>query len=140
MRWLRSLAPWALLAATLVGLYLGATPPAHRRTILDAASLLGILLLALPAIRVNEQGRLIDQVRRLQIGIREIERHLSARTGLDADVRRRQEETLRQRKASLETILDELTTGKGAWTPWVHRALYGGYVLLFGAAVARVLS
>lgn len=136
-RELRSLGPWILLLLAIIVVLLS-VPPTVRTTVLNAVTLLGMAFLAVPAIRVNEQGRLIERVKSLQAGIETIEAMLESRSEAP-EARTRQEATLETRRKTLEDVLKELTQGKGAWTPWVHRALYGGYVLLFGAAMGRIV-
>ena len=105
----------------------------------NIVSLLGILLLAAPAIRVNEQGRLIESVRKLQSGITAARAKLEAQSTLDDEQRKVLRKDLNKRDERLEAILNELTTGRGAWTPWVHYTLYSGYVLMLSAATVRVV-
>jgi hypothetical protein len=131
---------WVLLLAVLVATLLLVVPPTQRPQALHLLSLIGILLLALPAIRVNEQGQLIERVRALQAGIRTIEATLQSGTDLVEDVRRRQTATLQERRSDLERNLDDLLRSKGAWTPRVHAALHLGYVAVLAAAIARVLA
>jgi hypothetical protein len=131
---------WVLLLAVLVATLLLVVPPTQRPQALHLLSLIGILLLALPAIRVNEQGRLIERVRALQAGIRTIEATLQSGIDLAEDVRRRQTATLQERRSDLERNLDDLLRSKGAWTPRVHAALHLGYVAVLAAAIARVLA
>jgi len=140
----RPLLPWLLTTATLVTLFgllfeFDLVEPGHQPFVLNLVSLAGIVLLAVPAIRVNEQGRLIERVRTLQTGIEADEEFLRRQDRLSPAVRKRQEKTLKERQSALADTLKELISGKGAWTPVVHRTLYLGYVLLLGASVARVL-
>lgn len=139
MRILGAIWRWALLLLVLVALFFLAIPEAWRPRILNVTTLAGTLLLAVPAIRLNEQGRLIDSVRTLQAGIVAIGRSL-AEGRLGDDDRRSQQADLDRRRADLESNLNELTAGKGAWTPWVHRTLYAGYVLILAAALARAFG
>lgn len=136
VRWLRSYWPWLLLLVVVIGA-LFVVPDAKRSLVLNTATLVGVLLLAVPAIRINEQGKAIERVRSLQVGISAIQTTLADRS-LKPEVRERQTATLSERRELLQTALDELTIGKGAWTPLVHRTLYGGYVLVLGASVARL--
>ncbi len=131
---------WVLLLAALVATLQFVVPVTHRPQALHLLSLIGILLLALPAIRVNEQGRLIERVRALQAGIRTIETTLQSGTDLAEDVRLRQTATLQERRRDLDRNLDDLLLRKGAWTPRVHAALHLGYVAVLAAAIARVLA
>jgi hypothetical protein len=131
---------WVLVLAALVATLLLVVPVTQRPQALHLLSLIGILLLALPAIRVNEQGRLIERVRALQAGIRTIEATLRSSTDLAEDVRRRQTATLEERRRDLEANLDDLLRSKGAWTPRVHAALHLGYAAVLAAAIARVLA
>ena len=142
MRVLDSLWPWGLgLVAVTLGLLWGAgLLEAHDKPrLLNVATLAGMALLAVPAIRINEQGRLIASVQGLQKGI-EAARAALKDADLAKDRRAMHKTSLDEREKLMADTLGELTGGKGAWTRPVHAALYGGYVLLLGAAVARVLA
>lgn len=139
MRILGAIRFWALLLLVLVALFFLATPEAWRPRVLNIATLAGTLLLAVPAIRLNEQGRLIDNVRTLQAGVVAIGKSLE-QGKLSDDVRRRQQADLDKRRSDLESNLNDLTAGKGAWTSWVHHLLYTGYVLILAAALARAFG
>lgn len=139
MRLFASLWGWVAIGAALTALFWLATPPRLQTPILNLASLAGILLLAVPTIRVNEQGRLIERVRSLQAGIKVAEDALGDDEALTREDRARHTGDLHDRKTRLGSTLDDLLTGKGAWTPAVNGTLYGGYVLLLGSSLSRVL-
>lgn len=138
MRLLVALWPWGLALVLLAGGLAFALPPEYQSTALNVASLLGMLLLAVPAIRINEQGRLIASVQGLQQGI-EAGRKALEEASLSADKRAQHRKSLEDRESRLAATLKELSGGKGAWTRPVHVALYGGYVLLLASAIARVV-
>lgn len=138
MRLLASLWPWGLALVLLAGGLAFALPLEYQSTALNVASLLGMLLLALPAIRINEQGRLIASVQGLQQGI-EAGRKALKEASLSDDKRAQHQKSLEDRETRLAATLKDLASGKGAWTRPVHVALYGGYVLLLASAIARVV-
>lgn len=138
MRLLVSLWPWVMALVLFAGGLAYGLPPEHQAAALNLASLIGMLLLAIPAIRINEQGRLIASVQGLQQGI-EAGRKALTEASLTADKRAQHQKSLEDRENRLAAVLKELASGKGAWTGPVHAALYGGYVLLLASAVARVV-
>ena len=142
MRAADSLWPWLLgLVAVTLGLLWGTglLEAADKPRLLNLATLIGMVLLAFPAVRINEQGRLIASVQGLQKGIEAARAALKDAT-LAEEKRAAHQKSLDQREALMADTLSELASGKGAWTRPVHVALYGGYVLLLGAAIARVLA
>lgn len=136
---LKPLLPWVAATAVVALVLAFAFEPPRQTTALNVASLLGILALAIPAVRINEQGRIIDRVRALQAGIDSKENALQSDRTLSAERRAAREDAIQRDRERLAPLLRELTEGKGAWTPLVHRTLYSGYVLILGAAVARVI-
>ena len=142
MRAADSLWPWILgLVAVTLGLLwvTGLLGADEKPRLLNFATLIGMVLLAVPAIRINEQGRLIASAQGLQKGI-EAARAALKDAALAEDKRAVHQRSLDQREALMAETLSELAGGKGAWTRPVHVALYGGYVLLLGAAIARLLA
>lgn len=139
MNVLRSLWLWFVATLILVATLRYALPEACRQIAGNIVSFVGILLLSIPAIRINEQGRLIERVRSLQIGLTAMKTNLEATTAIAASQRKRLEDDIRKRECRLAASLGELTQGKGAWTMPVHFCLYAGYVLLLGAAAARAI-
>lgn len=131
--------PWlATLVATVLSIRLAVEPAWQPRTI-DIVATIGMGLLAVPAIRINEQGRLIARIQSLQKGIDTLKEALKD-VELPPEKRKDHEKSLAARRDKLNDTLDKLSGDKGAWTTPTHLALYGGYVLLFGAALARVLT
>jgi hypothetical protein len=136
---LRSLWRWIVATLILIAALRYALPEPWRPIAGNIVSFVGILLLSIPAIRINEQGRLIERVRSLQIGLAAMKTQLEATAGIDASQRKRLENDMRNREQRLAASLGELTQSKGAWTMPVHFSLYAGYVLLLGAAAARAI-
>ena len=138
MRLVAALWPWGLALVLLAGGLAYGLPPERQSTALNIASLIGMLMLAVPAIRVNEQGRLIASVQGLQQGIEAGRAALKDAT-LSAEKRAQHQKSLDDRESRLAATLKDLASGKGAWTRPVHVALYGGYVLLLASAIARAV-
>ncbi|MFQ5468449.1 MAG: hypothetical protein ACE5DS_09990 [Kiloniellaceae bacterium] len=130
--------PWILLLVLATAGFAWGIDAPTRPAALNLASLFGMLLLAIPAIRVNEQGRLIATVQSLQKGIEALRVALQEKT-LSEERRAIHEASLAERTELLAGELSNLSSGKGAWTRPVHYTLYGGYVLLLATALARTL-
>jgi hypothetical protein len=136
----KSIWPWALLACVLSLVLWKGVPSEHQITALNIISLLGIISLAIPTIRVNEQGKLIESVRSTQVKITSIQNSLEDNNDISDQQREVLKKDLENRKATMQYHIDTLATEKGAWTRPVHNFLYLGYVLLLGASIVRVLS
>lgn len=95
-------------------------PTSARSHAANLLAMVGILLLSVPAIRLNEQARQIYRVQTLAN---------AAREDIDVD---------HDRINRLVAIEQELVSQKGGWSPFVQGLLYAGYALLFASAVARL--
>ncbi|MGI9333984.1 MAG: hypothetical protein ACR2RL_12615 [Gammaproteobacteria bacterium] len=131
--------PWLAALFGVVAVMRWGVSPALRPSAVNVATLIGMVLLAVPAVRLNEQGRLIARIQSLQKGIEASMQALAARD-LAKDKRTLHEASLASRRGHLETTLNELASGKGAWTRPVHYTLYCGYIFLLGSAITRVLA
>lgn len=108
-----------LMAASLaLGLAALLLPPEHRLAAANVTALLAVAALAIPVIRLNQQGRQLAEAQDLARAARDEE-------GDGSGLR--------------EALVTRLADRKGSWAPWIERTLYGGYVLLFGSAVIRLL-
>lgn len=138
MRYVRKLWPWAILLVLVTGLLGWGINPTYRPQAVNGATLLGMLLLAAPAIRINEQGRRIAKAIDLQKGIADTREALHKAELTDKD-REEHQGSLEQREQWLADALKELAGEKGTWVITVHAMLYLGYVLLLASAVTRVV-
>ncbi len=132
--WLRVL--WLLVPAAVWAM--GAkVPPDKLNAYMAVILLASTLLLAFPAIRINEQGRQIARIKPLLAGIETQEDRLGQLdpTSPDYEPLRRD---LEDRRARLKAIETELAGAKGQWTTAVHVCLYAGYGLILGVALVRV--
>lgn len=102
-------------------------------------TLLGTLALALPAIRLNEQGKQLTSLKTLITGIAAEEERL-AKLDRESEDYRKGEADLKDRRARLTRRERDLGEAQGAWTPAAHRLLYIGYGLILGAAIVAVLK
>lgn len=101
-------------------------------------SLLGILLLAVPALRINDQGRLIARIKPLIDTLDAEKKNLGALDQSNADSQS-QKSDLEERKKNLEEIKQKLAGEKGSWTWQVHLCLYAGYGAILCSAIIRLL-
>lgn len=106
-----------------LGLFLGLAFASLRTPLANWLGLLGILTLALPALRLDEQGRNLDAAETLA----EAERNRPKSDGNDERLNR------------LDQLVSIFDDRKGRWTPLIHRLVLIGYVLLFSSAVIRLL-
>ncbi len=134
---LRSLSRYLVLAAAIASLSL-LLEPAWRERLANAAALLGILCLALPTVRLNEQGRKIWRVQSLLASIESQESAL-ADNSLSGQERAKLQASLDSRRQRLREVERTLVGDRGAWTPTVHFLLYSGYALFFTSALVRLL-
>ena len=105
-----------ILIAVLVGVIVRTQLPDMQSKLANLAGFLGIVLLAVPTIRLNEQAR---QVYRANLLIE------AGKAAGDED-------------GDLKKIRRILENRRGAWSPLVQRALYLGYALMFLSALLRV--
>ncbi len=137
-RALTSISNYIALAALLTLAAL-ALEPKCRGQAANITAALGMLCLALPTVRVNEQGRMIWRVKYLLAANEAAERALKA----ERLTRQERADLEASHKSSLERLRETervLVSGKGAWTPAVHRLLYAGYALFFASAMIRLFS
>lgn len=126
----------ALVAlAALLGLNHRFVCPEYQQRAIDIAVLLGILLLALPAIRINEQARKIARVQSAKVKLDEDREAFST---LAEEARPAMEASIKAYEVTLQQMIGRLVEEKGSWNPGVHLLLYGGYVLMLAAALVRV--
>lgn len=138
-RILKSIFPWFLAVVLLSVVLIAIVPPEKQYFAINIVGLLGVISLAVPTIRVNEQGKRIERIRTIQVGIETLERQLGNDNQISDQNRASLTDDLLQRKNNLEESLQELSAGKGAWSPAVHYFLYCGYVLVLGAFMVRVV-
>ena len=113
-----------LVAASIaLGLALGLVFGDLRTPVANWLGLLGLLTLALPTLRLNEEGRNLD----------------AAETLAEAERSRPKSDGNTERLDRLNRLVAIFDDRKGRWTPLVHRLVLIGYVLLFSSAVIRLL-
>ena len=98
---------WFVALVAVVVALRGIVAVPLRPAAIDVAALIGVALLAVPTIRINEQGRLIARVQSLQKGI-EASRKALARAEVSDDRRDVHQKSLDQREGSLAAALTEL--------------------------------
>lgn len=136
----KSLGLWLLLMIVITVAVMAAFEPTDRANVVNIIGFFGIVCLAVPTIRVNEQGRIIQSVKNTQTGIDTIKAQMETDGTMSDKTRDTLETDLKSRKDRLEKGLKELTDSKGAWNTTVHGFLYFGYVLVLSAASVRALS
>ncbi len=137
-RALRSIGKYIALAALLTAAA-SLFPPERRELIANLAAAFGMLCLALPTVRMNEQGRIIWRVKSLLAANEATERKLDTLQALYDQERADLEASLKADGERLREAERELVAGKGAWTRAVHRLLYAGYALFFASIMIRLL-
>lgn len=138
MRYVRALWPWVVLLVLATGLLGWGIDPSWRPQAVNGAALLGMLLLAAPAIRINEQGRRIAKAIDLQRGIVDTREALK-NSALSEQDREEHQASLKQREQWLADASKELAGEKGAWIMTVNGMFYCGYVFLLASAITRLV-
>lgn len=133
---MQSVAPWSAVPIIVIAIA-WALPQEYLNNYISWAFLVGTGLLAIPTIRVNEQGRQIARIRPLIVYIEKNKERLSS---LDKQSQEYKDgsEDLSKRQDRLAEIEHELSSAKGQWTHFVHSCFYGGYGLILGTMVNRV--
>lgn len=102
-----------------------------------ALALIGAIVLAIPALRVNVQARLVHE---LAESLAALERkEMEARKISDDYISRQILDTL---SVDREHVLDahaRSSREKGSWRPWLEVLLYSGYAAVLAAAVLRFI-
>ena len=127
----------ATVVAIAISICVGIFATTHKMAIANIVSFLGLLALSYPTLRINEQGRKIARVNRLQTQITNQVKSLES--GDVADERQQQEEkSLNDSNKRLTDAKSELEAAKGSWTVVVEVCLIGGYLMLFGGSIIRI--
>lgn len=134
---MQSVAPWLAVPIVVIAIA-WALPQQYLSNYVSWAFLVGTVLLAFPTIRVNEQGRQIARIRPLVVYIENEKERLAS---LEKQSKEYKDgiEDLSERQARLTKIEQELSSTKGRWTRFVHSCLYGGYGLILGTMINRVV-
>ena len=136
MKKLPAATPWVAIPVLII-VFAYTLPIEKISTFMGWLFLAGTVLLAVPTIRINEQGRRIARISPLIAGIEELENNLK---NIDRNSKafKKHQADLLDRRDRLTVIEKNLISSKGAWTSPVHGCLYGGYGLILAAAVIRI--
>lgn len=103
-----------------------------------ALALIGAIVLAVPALRVNAQARLVHE---LSTNLAKLDREeVEAKKIADEYISRQRLDTL---SVDREHVLDahaRSSREKGSWRPWLELLLYSGYAAVLAAAVLRFIA
>ena len=136
MRQLRPALPWlAVPGAAFAFTFL--LPDTKVSVYVSVLFLLGTVFLAVPTIRINEQGRQLARIKPLIAFIQDQKVQL-ATLNPDSDEFLEMRTDIAEREERLREIEAELAGEKGQWTSAVHKCLYGGYGLVLGAMIVRL--
>lgn len=134
---MQSVAPWLAVPIIVIAIA-WALPQEYLSNYVNWAFLVGTVVLAFPTIRVNEQGRQIARIRPLVVYIK-IKKERLASLEKQSNEYKVGIEDLSERQARLTKIEQELSSTKGQWTCFVHSCFYGGYGLILGTTINRVV-
>ena len=103
----------------------------------NIAAFLAMILLAYPALRINEQGRRIARIVDLEASIQQHESDF-AQSNRSPETKVEEEKMLRESRINLATLKKDLSAQKGTWTLRVEICLVGGYLSLSSSALIRL--